>query len=420
MSSIVNDSIQTKNFSAVYPEIMEHILKNGIHLNSRQGETYEILDFKTTLKNPVERCVGGAGRNINIFFLLAEALWIWAGRNDVETLKIFNSRMSDYSDNGRTFNAPYGFRLRHYGHDSQNSFVIEEKNDQLRRYDGEGWVPVKHYMDQIKWVLNLLHQDPNTRRAVISIWNPEFDTKESKDIPCNDLLMFKVRDGKLHLTIANRSNDLHWGLCTNVFQFSFILELMANILMLEVGQQTHNSQSLHIYSNNPITKDLRENLSSNSAFCNTNFYDYVYATPMGFDFQAPKYKNSLSARIQHVDNLVGDMIFDILSCSKDNNFAPFYYSQQYNKAPLYFTHIMRILSEYVHYSCHTKRSENDRLEALENLKNHFISSPYYVCSDYYLLALNWFAARCDKSKVSQVLGKANIIPNFLNEWIGKL
>ena len=60
--------------------------------------------------------------------------------------------------------------------------------------------------------------------------------------------MLKIRNGKLITTIGNRSNDLHLGLPTNVFQFSFLTELIAGALGIELGTQTHNSQSLHIYS----------------------------------------------------------------------------------------------------------------------------------------------------------------------------
>ena len=80
-------------------------------------------------------------------------------------------------------------------------------------------------------MLRVLDENPNTRQAVISIWNPLLDLGVStKDMPCNDMLMFKIRDKKLITTIQNRSNDLHLGLPTNIFQFSFMPELMSQCL----------------------------------------------------------------------------------------------------------------------------------------------------------------------------------------------
>jgi len=86
--------------------------------------------------------------------------------------------------------------------------------------------------------------------------------------------MFKIRRDKLHLTINNRSNDLHWGLPTNIFQFSMLLDVMSYILMKDVGQQTHMIDSLHYYVDNPITNNI---LLRNESF---NIYDFY--SPMKF------------------------------------------------------------------------------------------------------------------------------------------
>lgn len=409
MADIVNNSIITPNFTSVYPTITRHILDNGAHLPSRAGETLEILDFKTEIQNPMQRCVGGAHRNINIFFLLAESIWIWAGRNDVNFLTMFNKQMSEYSDDGRTFNAPYGFRLRHYGVNSSQAFLVDERDDAvLRRYSGEDWELVKFQMDQITWVLDLLHKDPATRRAVITIWNPEFDTKESRDIPCNDLLMFKVRDGKLHLTIANRSNDLHWGLCTNVFQFSFILEIMADLLNLEVGRQVHNSQSLHIYDSNPITQALEDGKD-----IHTDLYSMVEASPMNISGSG-----YLPSRIARVDEMMKNMMADLSDPNHNNRVYP-WLLDKYRDAPVYFKEVLKLLCVYVEYT-RTTRSEQNRVQSLVALKYYWEENKNQVCEDYYALAFNWFAQRVPENKVKEVIGETQLFKNLPNEWLGKL
>ena len=105
---------KVETFGMLYPVINDYILTNKQKEESRAGDVKEILDVKTIITNPYQRCVGGYGRDINVFFLLAEAMWIAVGRKDVEFLEIFNSRMKDFSDDGKTFHAPYGFRLRHW------------------------------------------------------------------------------------------------------------------------------------------------------------------------------------------------------------------------------------------------------------------------------------------------------------------
>lgn len=227
---------KTDTFSAIYPDMNHYIFSEKDYQPSRDGEVKEIMDVKTHILNPYRRCVGGYERNSNVFFLLAEAMWIALGKKDVQFLTFFNKKMAEYSDDGETFHAPYGYRLRHWGIRTEDKFVE----------DGLG--ASKGY-DQVIDSIRILTENPNTRQVVMEIWNPNFDLGyKTKDIPCNDIVMLKIRDGKLITTIGNRSNDLHLGLPTNVFQFSFLTELIAGALGVKLGTQTHNSQSLHIYS----------------------------------------------------------------------------------------------------------------------------------------------------------------------------
>lgn len=236
--------LKTDTFSSLYPLVNHYIFTESEYKPSRGGNVKEILDIKTQLTNPYRRCVGGYERNINIFFLIAEAIWIALGRKDVNLLTLFNEKMLDFSDDGEVFHAPYGYRLRHWGIRSEDKFTSDNLDAQ-KGYD--------QLMDSIR----ILSENPDSRQIVMSIWNPNFDLGyKTKDIPCNDIVMLKIRDKKLITTIANRSNDLHWGLPTNIFQFSFLTELIAGCLEIELGTQTHNSQSLHIYEENKISKDM--------------------------------------------------------------------------------------------------------------------------------------------------------------------
>ena len=238
--------VRVDTFSDMYPLVNYYIFTQKEYEESRDGKVKEMLDMKTTLLNPYRRCVGGCERDINIFFLLAEAMWIALGRKDVAFLTLFNKKMSDFSDDGKTFHAPYGYRLRHFGIRTEDSFV----DDNLNASKG---------YDQVIDAIKIFTENPNSRQVVMSIWNPNFDLGyKTKDIPCNDMVMLKIRNGKLITTIQNRSNDLHWGLPTNIFQFSFLTELMAGALGVELGTQTHNSQSLHIYEWNDIASKMSE------------------------------------------------------------------------------------------------------------------------------------------------------------------
>lgn len=184
--------------------------------------TKEILNAVTVLEKPLHRMQIVPGRRMNPWLALSESLWMLAGRQDVAALLPYNKRILDFSDDGETLYGAYGYRIR----------------------------------DQIEPLLARLQADPNDRRAMLSIWRPEDLTAETKDPPCNDMVGFKLRRGHLHMTVFNRSNDLHWGLhAVNIPQFGILLEYLAARLGVAVGTQTHISQSLHIYLDGPA-KDI--------------------------------------------------------------------------------------------------------------------------------------------------------------------
>jgi hypothetical protein len=139
--------------------------------------------------------------------------------------------MAEFSDNGETFHGAYGKRLRNWNGQEAGGMLV------------------KQGMDQLAEVIKLLRKDPETRRAVVSIYDPEFDLgTNSKDIPCNDTIKFESRDNVLNMTVFCRSNDMIWGAYgANAVQFSFLLEYVAGMLMMEVGTYYQVSCNFHVY-----------------------------------------------------------------------------------------------------------------------------------------------------------------------------
>lgn len=191
--------------------------------------TLELLrPMCTVTTHPRERVLFSPERDANPFFHLLESLWILAGRDDVEWLARVLPRMKDYSDDGVVFHGAYGARMRH---------VLGE--------DGA--------VDQLGCVIKQLQHDPDTRRAVVALYQPELDAGYSgKDMPCNCTLTFKLRDGKLNCTVFNRSNDMIWGAYgANIVQFSIIMEYVASMLGCQVGTLFQWSDSFHVYESEP-------------------------------------------------------------------------------------------------------------------------------------------------------------------------
>lgn len=382
--------ISADNFSSVYPVLNDYINQNGNLVTSRNGNTFEILDFKTQITNPYQRCVGGCKRNINIFFLLAEAIWIASGQKDVQFLTIFNQNMSEFSDDGLVFHAPYGFRIRNWNVHSNSSFSTVGK-------------------DQLLEVIDILSKQKDSRRAVMSIWNPTFDLNvNSKDLPCNDMVFFKIRDNELITTIANRSNDLHWGLPTNIFQFSFLSELISLTLNIELGTQTHNSQSLHVYEWNDISKIMETEFKGNYK----ELYQVSDANRIDFKFQ----DNDPSKRMYELDNVMQGIIHTIKLFSLFKNEENFtdkesvYKIHSLEERSVYFKVIYELLKIYVSYKKKIKtrlfKKEDLLKESLykiiDNVEVQYEGTSYW---DIVILAKNFFASR---------------ISDYKHDFIGKL
>lgn len=198
---------------------------------SRYGEVIEHPEpVCTVYEYPDERFLFDQNRDCNPFFHLMEGLWMLAGRRDVAWISQFNSRMKTFSDNGLVFHGAYGYRWRNH----------------FRDYAGD-------IHDQIQHVVELLKKDPDTRRAVIQMWDPAADlgNPEAKlDIPCNTAIYFKMRDGYLHMTVTNRSNDIVWGCYgANAVHMSMLHEVVAAKTGLELGTYRQISDSFHAYTN---------------------------------------------------------------------------------------------------------------------------------------------------------------------------
>lgn len=396
---------KTETFAALYPAINYYLFTQKDYEPSRDGEVKEVLDFKTQLTNPYRRCVGGYERDINVFFLLAEAMWIAMGRKDVHFLTLFNKKMADFSDDGETFHAPYGYRLRHWGIRTEDKFV-KDNLDASKGYD--------QVIDAIK----ILSENPNSRQVVMEIWNPNFDLGyKTKDIPCNDIVMLKIREGKLITTIGNRSNDLHWGLPTNIFQFSFLTELMAGALGVELGTQTHNSQSLHIYEWNKIAKTMSDLYAEKRGGGNVigNMYEDCEAQERRMDFN---FSHEVAVnRFREIEYNLQIIIDNLIRVSEGEepieaeiqqlaDFSTYLYNS-YRLLKIYLEYKLKMTvlktSDEKDVARHTAISEIEVLEA--HMEDDGGTGAMGHNWDISMLAKNFFAARLSKKVEHEYLGK---------------
>lgn len=256
-----------------------------------------------TYQHPLERTLLLPERDANCFFHIYEATWMLAGRNDLAPLAYYVKDFGNFSDDGRTLNGAYGYRWRHARTLGEVHTIHGEERDQggltgpgkqTRRATG------RVDEDQLGILVKHLQTDPNSRRAVLSMWNVEDDLLKvdtSRDTCCNLAVTFLLRwngicptcDGEwtkvkavaldedyatvclncaghpakpyrlgipgaeayLDMTVFNRSNDAVWGTFgANAVHFSFLQEYMANALGVYCGNYHQVSSNLHIYQRN--------------------------------------------------------------------------------------------------------------------------------------------------------------------------
>lgn len=214
-----------KNATEALPGLLSKVLSEGDTVESRNGTTRELTMQQVTLTDPWPLEITTPGRKVSLPAQIAETMWLLAGRNDVEWLSHYLPRAKEFSDDGKTWRGGYGPRIRRW-----------ESSD--------GW----QHLDQLAHVVDLIKADPQTRRAVLNIYNPSIDMEPGKDIPCNNWVHLLPRDGKLHAHVAIRSNDLFWGWSgINSFEWSALLTIVAGLTGLQRGSITFSISSLHLY-----------------------------------------------------------------------------------------------------------------------------------------------------------------------------
>lgn len=249
----------------IYRGLLNDLVERGDDHSSRGLGVKKVGPATVIFLDPRERFLTCPGRFIHPYFQVLESIWILGGHGDLEFISHYLKNMENYADNREEFHAPYGTRMRYW-------------NDH-RDVGDHVWKCV----DQFENCYNYLREEPDTRHAVMTFWNPSFDHCyiETNDRPCNITFQFLIDNGKLDLYIFNRSNDINWGLMnTNVVQFSVILEVMALLLGIPVGKQIHMITNLHVYD---FQGDITQRVLNRNYFF--NIYKHVRPTEFEADYK---------------------------------------------------------------------------------------------------------------------------------------
>lgn len=205
------------DIDTVWVNLLREICNLGSAQNPRGQQTREIIANQTVV-NMARPIITNPYRELGYKFLAGEAWWILSGDNRVSTISPYSRAISRFSDDGETFFGAYGPKI----------------------------------IAQIPYILDTLHNDPESRQAVINIWRES--PPKSKDIPCSLSVEFLIRNNRLHCLYTMRSSDAWLGWVYDVFNFTMLtsyilLELTKDgkFPQLELGGLVLTAGSQHLY-----------------------------------------------------------------------------------------------------------------------------------------------------------------------------
>lgn len=164
-------------------------------------------------------------KKLHLKSIIYELLWFLKGDTNVKYLQEHGVRIwNEWADENGDLGPVYGHQWRSWP-------------------DHHGGT-----IDQIQNVIDLIKHHPDSRRMLVTAWNPA-DISEMALPPCHCLFQFYVADGRLSLQLYQRSADTFLGVPFNIASYALLLQMMAQVTGLKVGDFIHTTGDTHLYLN---------------------------------------------------------------------------------------------------------------------------------------------------------------------------
>ncbi|EOH98585.1 thymidylate synthase [Enterococcus haemoperoxidus ATCC BAA-382] len=194
----------------------------------------------------------------NIRYLLQHNNHIWDEWAFERYIKSEDYKGPDMTDFGRrvltdeAFKESYEKEHKNFCENILSDDAFAEKYGELGNIYGAQW---RHwetkdgsFIDQVKNVIEMIKKTPDSRRLIVSAWNPE-DVPSMALPPCHTMFQFYVNDGKLSCQLYQRSGDVFLGVPFNIASYALLTHLIAHETGLEVGDFVHTLGDAHLYTN---------------------------------------------------------------------------------------------------------------------------------------------------------------------------
>lgn len=209
----------------VYLDLLQDIIDNGVARSDRTGTGVRSVFGRQVRFDLSKGFPLLTTKKLHLKSIVVELLWFLKGETNVGWLQERGvSIWDEWADENGDLGPVYGRQWRSWA------------------------TPNGQSIDQIKWVLDEIRANPDSRRLVVSAWNPA-DVDSMALPPCHCLFQFSVIQGKLHCQLYQRSADVFLGVPFNIASYALLTLMMARATELEVGEFVHTFGDLHLYDN---------------------------------------------------------------------------------------------------------------------------------------------------------------------------
>lgn len=208
-----------------YLNLLQRILDEGIEKTDRTGTGTKSIFGHQMRFNMEDGFPLLTTKKLHLKSIIYELLWFLKGDTNIKYLKEHGVRIWDeWADENGNLGPVYGHQWRSWPD-----------------YNGGT-------IDQIQNVINLIKHHPDSRRMMVTAWNPA-EIEQMALPPCHCLFQFYVADGRLSLQLYQRSADTFLGVPFNIASYALLLQMMAQVTGLQVGEFIHTTGDTHLYLN---------------------------------------------------------------------------------------------------------------------------------------------------------------------------
>jgi thymidylate synthase len=208
-----------------YLDLLEDILDNGVQRGDRTGTGTVSVFGRQFRFDLAEGFPVLTTKKLHLRSIIHELLWFLQGDTNIKYLKENKVRIWDaWADENGDLGPVYGKQWRKW--ETADGRVI----------------------DQIVKVVDSIKNNPNSRRHIVTAWNPS-DVDEMALPPCHCLFQFYVANGKLSCQLYQRSADVFLGVPFNIASYALLTMMMAQVCGLEAGEFVHTFGDVHLYNN---------------------------------------------------------------------------------------------------------------------------------------------------------------------------